>query len=73
VRGCLIAYIRCVVLLRMTSGERLFRASDGSSLKVFRDDGVRKAFVEPVNKQRKEMAGNVILYVSVSCPSRFSI
>ncbi len=27
------------------------------------DQGMRKAFVEPVNKQRREMAGNVILYV----------
>jgi len=30
----------------------------------FRDQNMRESFVVPVNSQRKEMAGNVILYVS---------
>ena len=29
-----------------------------------RDHNMRESFVVPVNSQRKEMAGNVILYVS---------
>ena len=29
-----------------------------------RDQNMRESFVVPVNSQRKEMAGNVILYVS---------
>jgi hypothetical protein len=31
-----------------------------------RDQNMRESFVVPVNAQRREMAGNVILYVSPS-------
>jgi hypothetical protein len=37
-----------------------------------RDHNMRESFVVPVNSQRREMAGNVILYVSPS-PSPVSI
>lgn len=34
--------------------------------KLTPEQGIRRAFVAPVNKQRREMAGSVILYVSCS-------
>jgi hypothetical protein len=34
--------------------------------------GMHKAFVAPVNRERREMAGNVILYVSKPCLAHVS-
>jgi hypothetical protein len=37
------------------------------------EQGIRRAFVAPVNKQRREMAGSVILYVGGLTATSFSL